>query len=282
MKSSIKTMLCLAAVCLISSTGLAQDLNLQPQKGFSLDQKLALLERFDLATWNLEGGDLSRFAYINTSQFFPHALIHRAGTVSKLPSAPNAEIGKTKAKTHTGAMTLDEWTAGHLDACIVILGGKIVYEKYPRLRPQDKHIWWSVSKSIAGTIVGLLEEQGLVDVKKPIETYIPELATSQWSGTPVIDILDMASGMTGLEADDPEAYTNPNSPYGLFEASLGMQPATDKTKRSTYDYIPTLQRQKESGKKNEYTSVNTFVCAWLAEKVTGQPYAELVSEMFWQ
>jgi hypothetical protein len=164
----------------------------------------------------------------------------------------------------------------------LILDGKIVYEKYPRMRPRDKHIWWSVSKSVAGTIVGLLEEQGKVDVSKPIESYIPELTKSAWKGTPVIDVLDMASGMTGLEADDPEAYTNPNSPYGLFEASLGMQPATSKTMKSTYKYIATLKRQKPSGRKNEYTSVNTFVCAWLAEKVTGKPYAELVSEMFWQ
>ena len=35
------------------------------------------------------------------------------------------ELGKIKAKTHAGEMTLDEWTAGHLDACIVILDGKI-------------------------------------------------------------------------------------------------------------------------------------------------------------
>ena len=92
--------------------------------------------------------------------------------------------------------------------------------------------------------------------------------------------VDMASGMTGLEADDPTAYTDPNSPYGLFEASLGLQPATPKTMKSTYRYIATLKRQKPSGQKYEYTSVNTFVCAWLAEKVSGKPYAELVSEMF--
>ena len=66
----------------------------------------------------------------------------------------------------------------------MILNGKIVYEKYPRMRPVDKHIWWSVSKSVAGTIVGLLEEQGKVDVTRPIETYIPRLAETGWKGTP--------------------------------------------------------------------------------------------------
>ena len=52
--------------------------------------------------------------------------------------------------------------------------------------------------------------------------------------------------------------------------------------KSTYEYIATLKRQKPSGEKNEYTSVNTFVCAWLAEEVTGKSYADVISEMFWQ
>jgi CubicO group peptidase (beta-lactamase class C family) len=271
------------AVCSISTTGQSQDLNLHPERGYTQEQAATLSSRFVRATWSLnDDPDLSRFAYLNTSQFFRHALIHRAGPISNLPSAPHAKIGKTKVKTHAGEMTLDQWTDGHLDGCIVVLNGKIIYEKYPRMRPQDKHIWWSVSKSVAGTIVGLLEEQGKVDVRKPIETYIPELANSEWKGTPVIDILDMTSGMTVLEADDPEAYTNPASPYALFEGSLGLQAVIPKTMKSTYQYIATLKRQKPSGQRNEYTSVNTFVCAWLAEKVTGKPYPELVSEIFWQ
>jgi CubicO group peptidase (beta-lactamase class C family) len=283
MKLSSKAVAVIVVSCFVCATTIAQDLKLDPKNGYTRGQADALSSRFVRATWSLnDDPDLSRFAYLNKSQFFRHALIHRAGPVSKLQSAPNAEIGKTKSNTHAGEMTLDEWTAGHLDGCIVILEGKIVYERYPRMRPQDKHIWWSVSKSVAGTIVGLLEEQGKVDVSKPIETYIPELAKSEWKGTPVIDILDMTSGMTGLEADDPEAYTNPASPYALFEGSLGLQAVIPKTMKSTYQYIATLKRQKPSGKKNEYTSVNTFVCAWLAEKVTGKPYAELVSEIFWQ
>ena len=271
------------ASCFICTGANAQDLKLNPKNGYTHDQALALFPKFDKKTWNMDKDyDFSRFAYLNTSQFFPIAVIHRAGPVSKLKRALNPEFGKIRAKTAAGEMTLDEWTAGHLDGVLIIHKGVIVYEKYPRMRPHDKHIWWSVSKSVAGTIVGMLEEQGLVDVSKPVETYIKQFKGTDWAGTPVIDILDMASGSEGLEADDPEAYTNPESSYGLFEASLGMQPMTAKTMFSTYDYIPTLKRQKPSGKKYEYHSVNTFVCGWIAESVTGKAYAELVSEMIWQ
>ena len=259
------------------------DLKLHPDQGYTQEQVQALYNRFDLATWALEVDlDFTRFIYLNMSRFFPHAIIQRAGPVSALEISLNPEIGKIRAPTHAGEMTLEEWTEGHLDACIVVQEGKILYEKYSRMRPQDKHLWWSISKTFTGTIVGLLEEQGLVDVNKPIETHLPELVNSDWKGTPVIDILDMASGMTGLESDDPEAYTNPESPYGLFEASLGYQAATPNTMESTYEYMATLKRQKESGKKDEYTGVNTFVLSWLIEKLMDRPYAEIVSEVFWQ
>ena len=284
MKTLLSTFVMATITCGFSQLASAQEAKrLHPEQGYTQEQRVALLPKFDKSTWNMDDDyDFSRFAYLNTSQFFPLALIHRAGPVSELESAPDPDISSIKTMTAAGEMTLDEWTVGHLDGCIVIYKGKIVYEKYPRMRPQDMHIWWSVSKSVAGTIVGLLEEQGLVDVSKPVETYISHLKGTDWEGTPVIDIMDMASGMTGLEADDPESYSNAESAYGLFESSLGMQPTTPKTMRSTYEYIPTLTRQKQSGEKYEYTSVNTFVVAWIAEAVTKKPYAQLVSELIWQ
>ena len=83
-----------------------QELRLHPEKGYTLQQTLALHQRFDLATWN-SGNDIdfSRFAYLNTSRFFPHAWIPRAGQVAKLESTSDPQIGETKAKTAEGEMT---------------------------------------------------------------------------------------------------------------------------------------------------------------------------------
>ena len=284
MKNMIKISTSVIMGVLFIQTAYSQNQQeLEPNKGYTQRQAMEIFSRFDQATWSLENDpSLTRFAYINTPQFFKHALIHRAGPISELKYEDDPSIGKISAETHAGKMTLDEWTANHLDACIVMLEGKIIYEKYPKMRSFDKHIWWSMSKSIAGTLVGLLEVQGLVNVNKSIETYIPDLEHTEWKGTSVIDILDMASGMTGLEADDPEAYTNPESAYALFEGSIGAQAITPKTMKSTYEYIKTLKRQKPSGEKCEYTSVNTFVLSWLIEEVTGKPYAEVISETFWR
>lgn len=258
-----------------------EDNIVSPEAGYTFNQMLRAHELFNLSDWNVTGGNVSRFTYLNLSRFFPVARIARDGQVSLLEEAPNSAIGQILASTHDGKMTLDAWSEGFLDGVIVVLDGKIVYERYPRMRPTDSHVWWSVTKSLTGTMVGLLEQDGLIDVTQSIDTYIPELVGTDWAGMPVIDVLDHASGMNGLEADDPDSYTDPDSPYGKYEASLGSQPSTPNTPASTYDYVASLTRQKPNGEKFEYTSVNTFMVGWLAERVSKKPYAELVQERIW-
>ena len=113
MKTLGITIGCLATACLISTATFAQErqeqsLKLHPKNGYTLQQTLALHKRFDLGTWNSgEDIDLSRFAYLNTAQILPHASIPRADQVSVLESAPNDGIGKIRAKTAEGEMTLE-------------------------------------------------------------------------------------------------------------------------------------------------------------------------------
>lgn len=233
--------------------------------------------------WDIAHDENQRFIHLNTPQFFQLAWIHRKGQVSELELALNPEIGRVKTKTVNGKMTLDEWLENpSVDGYIVIHRGKVVFEKYPRMRPLDKHDWWSTSKSVTGTLVAMLEDEGKVDVSKPIETYIPRLKGTAWAGIPVINVLDMASGTAGMEADDPGAYTDENSLYNRYEASLGTRPKTPMTLDSTYEYVALLPTHRPSGEAYEYTSVDTFVAAWLVESVTGKPLAEVISERIWQ
>ena len=250
--------------------------------GYRWEEALQYHRHFDLAKWPGEG-ETARFAYLMTPELFPHAWIHRAGPIADLALTPLETVGEIRTRTYLGRLKLDEYVqAAPIDGFLVLHRGRIVFERYPRMRPFDKHIWWSVSKAVVALLVAIQEDRGLVDVRRPIETYLPELAGSDWRGTPILDILDMASGMTGLESDDPEAYTNPGSPYGRYEGSLGMQPRTADTPASTYHYIPSLSRQKPSGQVFEYTSVNTFVLSWLAERLTDTPFPELVSREIWR
>jgi CubicO group peptidase (beta-lactamase class C family) len=249
---------------------------------FTQQEILKHQQTFHLATWSVDI-KTAHYCYLRTPEFLPHAWVHREGSVSALDSQPMDSLKEVKAATALGTLSLGEYLqARPVDGWLVLHRGKIVFERYLQMRPIDKHIWWSVTKSLAGTMVALLEDEGLVDVRNPIETFIKELADSDWRGTPVIDILDMASGMAGRDMDEPDSYTDPESPIGLYEGSLGMTPRTAKTMASTYEYIPTLKRLRPSGQVFEYSSIDTQILSWMAEQVTGQSFPELVSERIWR
>ncbi len=101
-------------------------------------------------------------------------------------------------------------------------GGRIVFEAYPRMLPTDRHIWFSVSKTMVSTAIAILEDRGRIDVSRPIDSYLKPLAGTAWEGIPVIDILDMASGV-----DCPEVLHEPDSCFWAFYDAFGW-PKTDQ------------------------------------------------------
>jgi CubicO group peptidase (beta-lactamase class C family) len=139
----------------------------------------------------------------------------------------------------------------------------------------------SVSKGYASTLVAILEDRGLIDRDAAIETYLPELQDSGWEGVPVLDVLDMASGIDCHERIKG-AYTDPAECYYQFEAALGWLGATAATFDSPYEYVASLGSHRSAGEAFEYTSPNTFILSWLVERVANRTYAELLSDKIWQ
>jgi CubicO group peptidase (beta-lactamase class C family) len=216
------------------------------------------------------------------TEFFPHAVIPHADAIAPLMSDPVPDVADTVTQTPLGTLTLRRFLeVAPVDGFLVAHHGRIAYESYPRMRSVDKHIWWSVSKTLASALVAILEDRGMVDARQAIDRYLPELSASGWEGVSVQDVLDMASGINCLESDDPDAYISPQAPFYRYEASLGMLPAPSDAPASTYDYIASLPRLQAPGQAFQYASANTFVLAWLAERVTQKPFAELVHREIW-
>jgi CubicO group peptidase (beta-lactamase class C family) len=238
------------------------------------------------ATWQESdaGGPRTRYEYSHMAEFGPHAVILRAGPVAELPVALDPAIASYPTVTRLGELPLDAYVHepdSGVDGVVILRQGQIVYEAYPRMRPLDKHILMSVTKPYTGLLIALLAERGQIDVHAPIETYLPELSESGWAGTSVLDILDMASGIDCREGDEG-AYFDPEHPYYHYEASFNPGKATERTNPSTYAYMAELKRARPAGEAFEYTSVDTFVLGWLAERIINLPYHELVSQEIWQ
>ena len=254
----------------------------EAQEGaYTLAEAADFRSQWNLDNWD-DGGPLTRYVFLNMTEFFNHSLILRGGPVRELEVALRPEVAQFITTTEAGKKSLQDYTReSTVDGVLVLHKGKIVFESYPHMRSLDLHLYMSVSKVLAATLIAILEDRGQIDVLKPVDAYLPALAGSGWAGVPVRDVLDMASGI-GCPEHEEGAYSNPATCYYQFEASLGWMRATAATVDSSFEFIRGLKSHRPPGQAYEYTSVNTFMLGWLAEAVTGRSYAELLSTEIWQ
>ena len=255
-------------------------------RGYTSDEMESFRSEIDLDNWD-DGGEISRFTFLNTAPFFPTDTIERAGPVAALEYAEDPAIGSFPVSLDGDrTTTFDDYVDGaSIDGIVILQGGRIAYEKYPRMRSDDRHILFSLSKVYVSTLVAILEDRGLLLVDEPVERYIPELASGGWRGVKVRDILDMASGIDAREWVDG-AYTNPERKHYQYEASLGWLSKTESMpesvhRGSTYDFLANLGQLSNPGTTFDYISVNSAVLGWLVEKMTGNSFAEVLSDEIW-
>lgn len=155
-------------------------------------------------------------------------------------------------------------------AFVIIQDGKLIHESYYRdTQKDDLRISWSVAKSFMSGLYGQAIEDGLMDIEKPIETYLPELIGTAYEGATVADILNMTSGVRFNED-----YMDPKSDINDMGRVLGLG-------RSMDGYTQTLtERQYEPGTVWQYVSIDTHVAAMALRKVTGKSLHQLWEETY--
>jgi len=146
------------------------------------------------------------------------------------------------------------------------------------MQEYEKPVYWSVAKIFTSTIVRILEERGEIDVSRPIEAYIPELADSSFAGTSVRHILDMASGL-----DCSDEYESRDSCYYLYSMAIGDGFRTENAPDNPYDFAATYEatRVAPPGERFSYSGLNTFILAWLVEKLTDMPFQDAFTKEIW-
>ncbi len=247
---------------------------------FSDDEARALREQWDYVEgWF--GGDAMRFGHLNVDRLVPTVPLRGGGAVRTLREAPRPDMADFVVLTRDrGRVTLDDYVSDdpRIDGLIVLQDGEIVYERYVHMRPEDRHLWWSISKMVAGLIVSDLEDEGLVDVSRPVDHYIPALVGTGWEGITVRNILDMTSGIACPE--NAEAYADVESCMLVMERSVGLNP--DLPTVSFRDHMAAVPRGIEQGTRYDYASANTSMLMYLAEELTGRTYPDLVSQRVWR
>ena len=155
-------------------------------------------------------------------------------------------------------------------ALVIIRDGTLIHESYYKDTDRDDlRISWSVAKSYMSGLYGQAIEDGLMDIERPIETYLPQLKGTAYGGATVANILNMASGVKFNED-----YLDPKSDINDMGRVLGLGGSMDQ-------YTETLvERENEPGTVWQYVSIDTHVAAMALRKVTGKTLHQLWEETY--
>ena len=230
--------------------------------------------------WTVNGEDMA-WNFRNLHMIFPTVTVYRDGPVRPLTDRPLREIGEFVVETPEGAMTFDEFIVSDQSTAmgvVVLHKGDVVFERYPRMQPHEKPVYWSVAKVFPATLIRLLEERGDIDVSKPIDHYIEDLSGSSFAGISVRNILDMA---TGLDCGDE--YEDKESCYYRYSMSIGDGFRLDGAPDNPYEFASTVEatRTRPQGEQFSYSGLNTFILAWLVEEVMDMPFQDAFSKEIW-
>jgi len=230
--------------------------------------------------WSVRGPEQG-WLHRHVDQMFPSTTVYRNGPVSELKYDLMDEIGRVRIDTPDGPRPFGRFIhSDHSTAMGVVIlhQGKIVFESYPRMQEYEKPTYWSTTKVMAGAVVRLLEERGLIDVSKPIDFYVPALADSVHAGTTVRNVLDMATGV-----DCTENYEDMDSCYYQYSMAIGDNLRTEDAPDNPYDFMAGvhIERTRAQGEKFVYSGGTNFLLMWLIEEVTGYPYQDAITKEFW-
>lgn len=117
----------------------------------------------------------------------------------------------------------------------------------------------------------MLEIEGKINVNSPVSTYLTELEGTEWGAVPIIDVLDMTSGM-GIDDDlFAKIFFNENG-----------WPGNDNSKGGPSGQLAPMKRTGPPGQIYEYFSLNTEVLGWIIERITNKTAVQLIEERIWQ
>ena len=125
--------------------------------------------------WTVYGPNMA-WNFKNLHQLFPTVNVYRQGEVRQLLARQDKRIENFSVSVADKEKSFSDFLFSESSTAMGVLilhKGNIVFEAYPRMKPHEKPIYWSVAKSFVGVLVRILEEAGRIDVSRPIDEYIP-------------------------------------------------------------------------------------------------------------
>jgi CubicO group peptidase (beta-lactamase class C family) len=230
-------------------------------------------------------GPANQWSWHNTRRIFPTAQVSRGSGPAAALSHEDTDLSKllfndpiTKKPKTVGSMLDTTYTDGFL----VLHHNHIVYEAYRNgMTASDPHLLMSVSKSIMGTLAGILIARGQLDPAKLVTDYIPEMRGTVYDGATIRNLLDMS-------VEDPQERAALNSTrdtakeYEAVDEAGGWLPATASSAPGLRPYLTGLRRPHgENGKSFLYLDQSAILIGWVMERAAGEDLSDLLTKELW-
>jgi CubicO group peptidase (beta-lactamase class C family) len=231
-----------------------------------------------LANW--QDPPFHRWAFRHMRELIPSHPIP-AGPPGPLPAPAAAlDLGRPAVTRLDGstATAADVLAGTCTDAFVVLHDGQVVAERYcAGMTAGTRHLIMSVSKSILSCVAAVLTDRGLLDLRAPVTTYVPEVSDSGYAGATIRDLLDMRTGVAFRET-----YTALDAEVRVMERSMGWRPAQPGDPAGAYPYLATLGSAGPHGGEFTYRSADSDMLGWACERASGVRIADLISALIWQ
>lgn len=233
----------------------------------------------------------NRWAFHNISAPFNMLTIPRQGNVSMLDQKDRAELGKLELTDGFGkTRTVDHILANNdTDGFVVLRDNEVLFERYyGDMNRHDHHIWFSATKSLVSTALGILVEDGKIKLSDSPVKYIPELKGSGFERTTIQNVLNHSSAI-----DFKENYTDESSDflkyYGPALNLVYVPGGRDAQPENTdiygvHDFLEKFigeDKTLQPGEEFDYNSANADVAGWLVARVSGMPLHDFLQEKIW-
>ena len=227
-----------------------------------------------LANWREP--DIARWSFNHLRQLLPTAPMRPANLPVTLATVRQDLDDLSFLDAHGDRQQLGAFLAASQTDCFAVMtDGKLVYDWFGGFgAPDHQHIVFSITKSMASLLAGVLVGAGVIDIQRQITDYLPELGNSAYAGATIRHLLDMqiASGFC-------EDYLDTDGIFMAYRRASAWNPIEEDDRNDGLrDFLTKMPvSDMAHGTRHHYCSPHSDVLGWVIERSAGASFAELFS-----
>ena len=235
---------------------------------------------FKISLENWRTYPYNRIAFSTVDKILPYKVIHKGRKNIRFDSKIEDISFLEFTNKYNEKQTIINFFEKNLtDSFQLFKKGNKIFEWFDNYNLRNnRHILFSVSKSLTSLAIGLLEENKLIDSNQEIIFYIPEIRNSAFDNATIRNLLDMT-----ISTKFKEEYLDKTGIFNLYREATGFNPKTSNNNIGLKDFLKLMPKSKEKhGSHYHYCSPNTDLLGWIIEKVTETSFSNYFSKEIFQ